>query len=136
MAVHIEDTEMRLIIVCDEPLATRRLRSELSNCPAETVCVTNLEELKDACEAPYELALIIVAQAELVKCLRTIRGGRFGASCRVLIASERLSRGRELAGILPKLRAMPCIHGDLVKLARWLITGGREEWRGRSLCPL
>jgi DNA-binding response OmpR family regulator len=127
---------MRLIIVCDEPSAARRLCSELSNCPAEAVCVTNLAELKDACEAPYELALINIAQSELIECLRTIREGPSGANCPVLVASERLPRGTELAGILPKLRAMPCIPGDLVKLARLLITGRREEWRRRNLCPL
>lgn len=127
---------MRLIVVCDEPSEARRLCGELSNCLAETVCVTNLEELKDACEAPYELALVNIAQSELIDCLRIIRDGPSGANCPLLVASERLSRGTELAGILPILRAMPCITGDLVKLARWLITGGWEARRGRNRRPL
>lgn len=127
---------MRLIIVCDELPAARRLCSELSNCPAEIICVANLGELKLACEPLFNMALISVAWAELVEYIRTIRESPSGVNCSVFVASERLSNGPGLAGILPKLRAMPCPHGDLVKLARWLMTGGKEhEWR-RNPRPL
>ncbi len=101
---------MRLMIVCDQPSAARRLCGELSNCPGEIICVANLVELKVACESPFELALINVAWAELVECIRTIRESPSGANCSVLVASERLSNERGRAGILPVLRAMPCLH--------------------------
>ncbi|MGH9840006.1 MAG: hypothetical protein ACREEM_14580 [Blastocatellia bacterium] len=127
---------MRLIIACDEPPAARRLCSELSKYPAETICVTGLEELKSDCDSPCELALINVARAELVEYVRTIRESPSGANCSVLVASERLSSELGLAGILPILRAMPCLHGDMVKLAHRLITGGQEKERRRNLCPL
>jgi hypothetical protein len=74
---------VRLIIVCDEPSAARRLCTELSNRPAKTVCVTDLEGLKDACELLFELALINVALATLVECV-LITGGQ---------AVERRNRG-------------------------------------------
>ena len=78
------DDEVRVIIVCDQPSAARRLCGELSNCPAEIICVANLVELRAACESVFELALINVAWAELVECLRTIRESPSGANCSVL----------------------------------------------------
>lgn len=127
---------MRLMIVCDQPSAARRLCGELSNCPGEIICVANLVELKVACESPFELALINVAWAELVECIRTIRESPSGANCSVLVASERLSNERGRAGILPVLRAMPCLHRDMVKLAHRLMTGGQKKERRWNLCTL
>ena len=127
---------MRLIIVCDQLSAMRRLCGELSNFRAEIICAANQVELKAACESLFELALIDVALADLVECIRTIRESAYGANCPVLVASERLASGTGLAGMLPKLRVMPCVYNDLVKLARWLITGGQGEERRRNLRPL
>ena len=127
---------MRLIIVCDQLPATRRLCGELSDFPAEILCVANQVELKTACESLFELALIDVTSADLVECISTIRESPYGANCPVLVASERLSSGTELAGMLPKFRAMPCVYDDLLRLARWLITGGQGEERRRNLRPL
>ena len=123
---------MRLLIVCDRTLAARRLCGELSNCPAEIICVANLKELRVACNSLFDLALLDVAWAELVEYIRTIRESPSGANSAVLVDSERLSNGPSLAGVLPSLRAMPCRHGDLVKLAQWLIAGGREDMVRRS----
>ena len=130
-----EGFEMRLIIACDQPPAVRRLSGELSNCPAEITCVTSLVELKVACESRFELALINVAPAELVEFIGTIRRSPSGIRCAIVVASERLLNETGLAGVLPKLRAVPCLPGDLVKLARWLITGNREEARKRNVRP-
>ena len=118
---------MRLIVVCDRLPAARRLCGELSNCPAEIICVGDLKELKAASDSLFDLALINVAWAELVECVRTIRESPSGANSAVLVDSERLPTGPSPAGVLPGLRAMACRHMDLVKLARRLIAGGREE---------
>lgn len=127
---------MRLIIACDQPPIARRLCSELSKYPAETTCVTGLEELKSACDSPCDLALINVGRAELVEYVRTIRESPSGINCSVLVASERLSNELGLAGILPILRAMPCLYGDMIELAHRVITGGQDKERRRNLCPL
>jgi len=126
---------VRLLIVCDRSLAARRLCDELSSCPAEIICVANLNELKVACNSLFDLALLNVAWAELVEYIRTIRESPSGANSAVLVDSERLSNGPSLVGVLPGLRAMPCRHGDLVKLARRFIAGGQEEigWRSPGL---
>ena len=118
---------MRLIIVCDRLLAARRLCGELSDCPAEIICVGDLKELKAACNSLFDLALINVAWAELVECVRTIRESPSGVNSAVLVDLERLPSEPSLAGVLPGLRAMACRHVDLVKLARRLTAGGREE---------
>lgn len=123
---------MRLLIVCDRVLAAQRLCGELSNCPAEIICVANLKELRVACNSLFDLALLDVARAELIEYIRTIRQSPSGANSAVLVDSERLSNGPSLAGVLPGLRAMPCWHGDLVKLARWLVAGGQEEMGRRG----
>lgn len=98
--------------------------------------MAGLEELKSACDSPCELALINVARAELVEYIRTIRESPSGADCSVLVASERLSSELGSAGVLPILRAMPCLYGDMVKLAHRLITGGQDKERRSNLCPL
>ena len=121
---------MRLLIVCDQSLTARRLCGELSSCPAEIICVANLNELRVACDSLFDLALLNVAWADLVEYIRAIRESPSGANSAVLVDSERQSNGPSLVGVLPSLRAMPCRHGDLVKLARRLIAGGQEEmWR-------
>ena len=127
---------MRLMIVCDQPSVTRRLCSELSNCPAEIIRVANLLELKVACESPFDLALINVAWTELVECIHTIRESPSGRHCAVLVAAECLSNERGRTGILPILRAMPCPHRDMVKLAHRLMIGRQEKerrWNRRTL---
>src|SRR5262249_6700349 len=127
-----EEDNVRLLIVCDQSLAAQRLCGELSNCPAEIICVASLNELRVACDSLFDLALFNVPWAELVEYIRTIRESPSGVNSAVLVDSECLSNGPSLVGVLPGLRAMPCRHGDLVKLARRLIAVGQEGMGRRS----
>jgi hypothetical protein len=125
-----------MIIACDELRASKRLCSELSECPAEIVCVSSLEALRRACESPCHLALIDVARSEMLKFIRSVRESPFGADCPVLVAGERFSGEPGPAGALPALRAMSCAHNELVRLARRLFTSDREDARPSYSTPL
>ncbi len=121
----------RLLIVCDSADRLRRLRSPLDTGEAEITCVSSLQDLDRACRSEHDLAIIDVQPARIRGVLQALRTSARHAGISLLVEASRVIDEPELAGVLPKYRAMPCGDSELLTLARWRINpdGGRRNER-------
>jgi CheY-like chemotaxis protein len=117
----------RFLIVCDSADRLKRLRSLLDVGEAEITCVSSLQELDRACRSEHDLAIVDVQQANIRRVLKTIRESAGHAGIPLLVA--RITTEPDLAGVLPKYRAMPCSESELLTLARQQINPPGEQRR-------
>lgn len=117
----------RFLIVCDSADRLKRLRSLLDTGEAEITCVSSLQELDQACRSEHDLAIVDVQQAEIRGVLKTIRES--AGHTRIPLLVKRITAEPDLAGILPKYRAMPCSESELLTLARQQINPSGEQRR-------
>jgi CheY-like chemotaxis protein len=117
----------RFLIVCDSADRLKRLRSLLDTGEAEITCVSSLQELDRACRSGHDLAIVDVQQANIRGVLKTIRESAGYAGIPLLV--QRITTEPDLAGVLPKYRAMPCSESELLTLARQQINPPGEQRR-------
>ena len=108
----------RLLIFSDCPDRLIKLNALLAAGETEITRATSLEELRHACRGGHDLAVIDVGPAYLVAVLEALRDSEGYAEIPVLVEASRLAAAPGLTGVLPKYRAMPCSHVELVTLAR------------------
>ena len=108
----------RLLIFSDCPDRLVRLSALLASGEIEITSATSLEELRHACRGGHNLAVIDVGPAYLVSVLDALRDSEGYEEIPVLVEASRLATAPGLTGVLPKYRAMPCSHVELVTLAR------------------
>jgi len=79
----------------------------------------------------HDLAVIDVGPGLLEPLLGNLRASKEHSDIPVLVEQSRIAAAR-LAGVLPKYRAMPCSHDELISLARRRITSitGRGRAKG------
>jgi len=120
----------RLLIISDSSDRLSELSASLGANDIDITSATSPEELGRACREGHDLAVVDVGPAQLAGVLRDLREGLRSTEIPVLVDASRLSAEPGLAGILPKYRAMPCSHADIIRLARRRITattGGRHS---------
>lgn len=108
----------RLLIFSDCPDRLTKLKALLAAGEIEITSATSSEELRQACRGGHDLAVIDVGPAALVAVLNALRDSEGYAEIPVLVEATRLAAAPGLTGVLPKYRAMPCSHVELVTLAR------------------
>ncbi len=108
----------RLLIFSDCSDRLIKLNALLAAGEIEITSATSLEELHHACRGGHDLAVIDVGPASLVTVLDALRDSEGYAEIPVLVEATRLATAPGLTGVLPKYRAMPCSHAELVTLAR------------------
>lgn len=121
----------RFLIVCDSADRLKRLRSPLNTGEAEITCVSSLQELDRACRGEHDLAIVDIQPAHIRGVLKTLRASAGHAGISLLVEASRVISEPDMAGVLPKYRAMPCSQPELLALARQRInpTGGRRNER-------
>jgi DNA-binding response OmpR family regulator len=118
-----------VLIVSDEPERLTRLRAPLDTGAVEITSAASLTELRRACRASYELAVIDVRPARVAAVLKTLRASAGGQDIPLLVENSRLTNEPKLAGLLPLYRAMPCGFAEMIELARRRLkatTGARK----------
>ena len=121
-------TRPRLLIFSDCPDRLVKLKAALAAGEIEISSATTPEELYRICRDGHDLAVIDVGPASLVAVLDALRDSEGYAEIPVLVEASRLATAPGLTGVLPKYRAMPCSHAELITLARRRIsaTNGRR----------
>jgi hypothetical protein len=118
----IPSSKLRLLIITDSDERLSKLKAAL-----------NTGEVEIACAASHDLVVMDVCPANLCGLLKTLRECPGCTRSPVLVEAERLVANTEMAGMLPKYRAMPCSHTDLVALSRHVIKPEDQEPRRRGL---
>src|ERR1051326_6378181 len=123
----------RLLIVSDSVDRLAALRALLQQSEIEILDATSFEEVRQASLGKYDLAVIDVSPAHLVGVLKTLRSSAGHSEVPVLVEASRLSHDSQLAGVLPKYRAMPCHQLDLIGLARRRILSSPHRRREKKI---
>ncbi len=105
-----------LLIVWRCPEHLQRLRSSLDQLGVRTTYCASPFEVCEACEQAYDLAIVDVEPKFLVGILTTLRASAACAEVSVWVENSRLYEASQLAGVLPRFRAMPCNIYELTKL--------------------
>lgn len=117
----------RLLIICDSADRLMKLRSPLNTGDVEITSVSSLQELEGACRSEHDLAIVDVQPARIREVLQALRANIRHAGISLLVEVSRVIDDPDLAGVLPKYRAMPCSFSELLALARWRINPANER---------
>jgi DNA-binding response OmpR family regulator len=121
----------RALVICDSAERTSRWRSAFDPQEAEITCAVFPEEWGRVSRDTHDLAVVDVGPTLLESLLKNLRASEGHAEIPVLVENGRIAAAAP-AGVLPKYRAMPCSHDELIKLARRRITfiAGQGQVRG------
>jgi CheY-like chemotaxis protein len=108
----------RVLIVSDKAERIPDLLSAFHPHDVEITSVVFPEEWGYASGDHYDLALIDVGPEMLEPLLRTIRGSAGHADIPVLVELSRSMRASQVAGVMPKYRAMACSREEMIHLVR------------------
>ncbi len=118
MRLALEDTDarerseaadrMKVLVVTDSEDRMRVLRSLLNMSEFDLEYARTQDEVDAACGKPHDMAIVDLASAQLRVTLPKLRHSSTHDRIPVLVSSTRLEDDPNLAGLLPKYRAMPC----------------------------
>jgi CheY-like chemotaxis protein len=123
----------RVLIASDSAERIPRLRSVLAPYEAEVTSVVFPEEWGYVAVSRHDLALVDVGPELLEALLKNLRSSSGHAEIPVLVENSRIAEGSGIAGITPKYRAMPCGHGEMIRLARQRLTTITSHGRAKRL---
>src|SRR5262249_26490663 len=83
-------------------------------------------------QPPGYLAVVDVGPALLEPMLGNLRASKEHSEIPVLVEQSRIAAA-PLTGVLPKYRAMPCSHDELIKLARRRLTSIAAHGRAKAI---
>jgi CheY-like chemotaxis protein len=112
----------RVLIMSDSAERIPRLLSVLPSHEVEITSVVFPEEWGYAAAGKHDLALIDVGPELLETLLKALRMSGGHAEIPVLVESRRIAEISSVAGIMPKYRAMPCGHAEMMRLAHRRLT--------------
>ncbi len=108
--------KLRVLVVADSEERLKATRAIFNSAEAEIAVARTSEELQQACLAPHEMAVIDLEPAELEAALQTLRASELQANIPLLVSVACLFGEMNLAGLLPKYRAMPCSPAEIATL--------------------
>jgi DNA-binding response OmpR family regulator len=110
--------KLRVLVISDTAKRIPYLQSVFNPNEAEIACVAYPEEWGYVASGKYDLALIDVGPELLESLLKTIRANGNHAEIPLLVENSRIAEAPNIAGVLPKYRAMPCGRSEMIRLAR------------------
>jgi DNA-binding response OmpR family regulator len=120
----------RILIISDSAERIPYLQSAFDSQEVEITCATFPEEWGYVSGDRHDLAVVDVGPALLESLLGNLRASKEHAEIPLLVERSRIDAA-PLAGVLPKYRAMPCSHDELIRLASRRLTSiaghGRAE---------
>ena len=114
-----------LLIVFGAPERLQALRAILQSTETVITCCDSIDKIHTVGligMGKYDLVIVDVEPKRVVSILRIVRNREMRAGIPVLVESGRLHTEPDLAGVLPRFRAMPCHFTELLKLARHLLS--------------
>jgi DNA-binding response OmpR family regulator len=111
----------RALIISDSAERIPRLQSVLPPDEVEITSVVFPEEWGYAATGKHDLVLIDVGPELLDTLLRVLRTSGH-AEIPVLVENGRIAEVSSIAGVMPKYRAMPCGHAEMMRLVRRRLT--------------
>ena len=125
--------QVRLLIVSDLSARLARLNSLLATGEVEVTAATSIEEMCCGCRGGHDLVVVDVSPEIVSGVLKVLRGCAGCTKIPVLVEASRIAADARLAGLLPKYRAMPCSHADLITLARKRIASPAVKQSARGI---
>jgi DNA-binding NtrC family response regulator len=111
----------RILIISDSTERIPHLQAAFNAQEVEITSAVFPEEWAYVRGDKHDLAVIDVSPALLEPLLGNLRAGKKHAEIPILVEQSRIAAA-PIAGVLPKYRAMPCSHDELIKLARRRLT--------------
>jgi len=125
-------SQPRILIISDSADRIPYLQAAFDSHEVEITCAMFPEEWGYVSETRHDLAIVDVGPDLLEPLLGIIRANREHAEIPLLVEKSRIAEA-PLAGVLPKYRAMPCTHDELVKLAQRRLTSIASHGRTEGL---
>jgi DNA-binding response OmpR family regulator len=107
-----------VLVISDTAERIPHLQSVFNTSEAEIASVVYPEEWDYVATGKYDLVLIDVGPELLESLLKTFRASSGHAQIPLLVENSRVAGATNIAGVLPKYRAMPCGRGEMIRLAR------------------
>lgn len=108
--------KLRVLVVADSEERLKATRAIFNSAEAEIAVASTSEELLRVCLESHELAVIDLEPAQLEGALQTLRASELHANIPLLVSVACLFGEINLAGLLPKYRAMPCSPAEMAAL--------------------
>jgi PleD family two-component response regulator len=131
--IQMPNPKTRLLLVSDSPNRLRALQSGLNPKDFDITAVSSFEELVIACHEHHDIVALDVSPAQIAPILKLIRSSELHATIPVLVEATQLRNDLNLAGLLPRYRAMPCSYTEMLTLVRGGSVSAREERVGRGM---
>ena len=121
-----------MLIVSDSAERIPHLQTGFDSQEVEIASAVFPEEWGYVSGAGADLAVVDVGPGLLEPLLGNLRASKEHSEVPVLVEQSRIAAAR-LAGVLPKYRAMPCSHDELIRLARRRLTSIAGHERSNAL---
>ena len=125
-------SQPRILIISDSAERIPHWQSAFDSQEVEIVCAVFPEEWDYVSGDRHDLAVVDVGPALLEPLLGNLRASREHAEIPLLVEKSRIAAA-PLAGVLPKYRAMPCNHDELIRLANHRLASISGHGRERGL---
>ncbi|MBO0726366.1 MAG: response regulator [Blastocatellia bacterium] len=122
----------RILIISDSTERIPHLQAAFDSQEVDISSAIFPEEWSYVSGDRHDLAVVDVAPALLEPLLGNLRASKKHAEIPVLVEQSRIA-AVPLAGVLPKYRAMPCNHDELIKLARRRLSSITSYERSKAL---
>lgn len=110
-------TRPRVLIISDSGERIPHWQAAFDSQQVEINCAVFPEEWSYVSGDRHDLAVVDVGPTLLEPLLRNLRASKEHTEIPTLVEQSRIASA-PLAGVLPKYRAMPCSHDELIRLAR------------------
>ena len=122
----------RILIISDSAERIPHLQAAFDAHEVEIASAMFPEEWAYVSGDKHDLAVIDVSPSLLEPLLGNLRASKKHSEIPVLVEQSRIAAA-PMAGVLPKYRAMPCSHDELIKLARRRLTSIAGHGRANAL---
>jgi DNA-binding response OmpR family regulator len=123
----------RVLVISDIAERIPYLQAVFNPNEAEIASAAYPEEWGYVAAGKYDLALIDVGPELLESLLKTIRANSGHAEIPLLVENSRIAVATNIAGVLPRYRAMPCGRSEMMRLARRRLASITGHGRAKSL---
>ncbi|HKX32703.1 MAG TPA: response regulator [Blastocatellia bacterium] len=124
---------LKVLIVGDSVKRTDDLQSVINPNEAEITSIVFPEEWESAAANRYDLALVDLDSELLESLFKVIRANHRQGEILVLVEKSRVAEATNLAGLLPKYRAMPVGRDEMIRLARRRAISAVSRGQAQSL---
>lgn len=116
--VSFPNSKPRLLLISDSPDRLKSLKAGINHNEFHLTLVCSPEELAAACHTCHDMVAVDVSPTQIAPMLKQIRASAQHRTIPVLVEATRIKTDPNLVGVLPKYRAMPCTHAEMLTLVQ------------------